>query len=113
MADRKADRTRGKRKSGSRPGGRDRQGAKSRPDPAHALQTLDFRRKNWVLFGSGLASILLGFGLLGAGDITLAPILLVLGYLVRVPWALVARSRDHDREETAQAVGGRGADRGE
>lgn len=57
------------------------------------LQTLSLGRKNWILFGAGLAALVLGFGLLALGDITLAPILLLAGYLVLIPWALVARPR--------------------
>ncbi|MBK8229926.1 MAG: hypothetical protein IPK72_04905 [Candidatus Eisenbacteria bacterium] len=57
------------------------------------LQSLDFGRKNWTLLGAGLAAIVLGFVLLKTGDITLAPILLVAGYLVLIPWALVARPK--------------------
>lgn len=57
------------------------------------LQSLDFGRKNWILLGAGLAAIVLGFVLLKTGEITLAPILLVAGYLVLIPWALVARPK--------------------
>lgn len=63
---------------------------------AHHHQEIDFRRKNWLLFGGGILSIVLGFLLLSSGDITLAPLLLLLGYLVLVPWALVARPRHKD-----------------
>ncbi len=59
--------------------------------PGEHPQTLDFRRKNWLLLGGGVLSIVLGFLVLSTGDITLAPILLLLGYLVLIPWALVAR----------------------
>jgi hypothetical protein len=55
------------------------------------LQTLSFSRKNWILFGAGIASVCLGFLLLRLGDITLAPILLLAGYLVLIPWSLIAR----------------------
>lgn len=54
-------------------------------------QTLNLSRKNWLLFGGGLLSVLFGFVLLFFGDITLAPILILAGYLVLIPWALVAR----------------------
>ncbi|MCA9726268.1 MAG: hypothetical protein R3E12_20290 [Candidatus Eisenbacteria bacterium] len=64
---------------------------------AGSFQRLDLGRKNWLLFGAGLVAILIGFLLLSQGDITLAPILLVGGYVVLIPWALVARSR---REST-------------
>ena len=60
-----------------------------------AYQSLDFSRKNWLLFGVGLASIAAGFGLLAAGDISIAPILLVAGYLGFVPWALVTHGKQN------------------
>ena len=43
----------------------------------------------WKLFLAGLASIVLGYVLLGLNDITFAPILLVLGYCVLVPLAFL------------------------
>ncbi len=66
---------------------------KGRVQDLDDLQSLDFTRKNWTLLGSGLAAIVAGFLLLRAGDITLAPILLVGGYLVLIPLALVARPK--------------------
>ena len=66
-----------------------------RPDATaqKEFQTIHFGRKNWILFGAGILLILLGFGALRGGSITLAPILLVAGYLVLIPWALIARPR--------------------
>lgn len=58
-----------------------------------AYQSLDFSRKNWILFGVGLAAIGSGFGLLATGDISIAPILLVVGYLGLIPWALVTHGK--------------------
>lgn len=63
-----------------------------RGGPEHP-QTLDFRRKNWLLLGAGALSIVLGFLILSTGEITLAPILLLAGYLVLIPWALVSRPK--------------------
>ena len=59
-----------------------------------------FGRKNYVLFGIALAVIALGFLLLSQNDITFAPILLVVGYCVLVPWAIIAK----DRAKTAESV---------
>ncbi|MEZ4650540.1 MAG: hypothetical protein R3E97_17490 [Candidatus Eisenbacteria bacterium] len=70
-----------------------------------AYQSLDFARKNWILFGVGLASIVGGFLLLAAGDITLAPILLVAGYLGLIPWALVTHARRGDGESPVSGTG--------
>jgi uncharacterized membrane protein HdeD (DUF308 family) len=39
----------------------------------------------WRLFLAGLASIVAGYVLLAANDITVAPILLVVGYCVIIP----------------------------
>jgi hypothetical protein len=46
-------------------------------------------RFNWKIFWGGVVSIVAGFTLLGLGDITVAPILLVLGYCILVPLALI------------------------
>ncbi len=43
------------------------------------------RRFRWKLFGIGLAAIVLGYVLLAVNNITIAPVLLVLGYCVLVP----------------------------
>ncbi|MBI4720117.1 MAG: hypothetical protein HY770_02595 [Chitinivibrionia bacterium] len=40
---------------------------------------------NWKVFVSGMMSIILGYILLIMSDITIAPILLVLGYCVLIP----------------------------
>ena len=56
-----------------------------------------FTRKNWAIFGAGLFVIALGYVLLsippadGFLSLTLAPILLVLGYCVLIPAALLVR----------------------
>jgi hypothetical protein len=47
------------------------------------------RRFRWKLFGIGLAAIVLGYVLLAINNITLAPVLLVLGYCVLVPLAFL------------------------
>lgn len=60
----------------------------ARPAPA-AAGGLSFTRRNAVL---GIASVVilgLGYWLLSRGDITAAPLLLVLGYVVVVPLAII------------------------
>lgn len=49
---------------------------------------LQFGGRNYVVLGAALISIVLGFFLLSRGSITAAPILLVLGYCVLVPYGL-------------------------
>jgi hypothetical protein len=46
-------------------------------------------RFRWKLFAAGMVAILAGYVLLAVNDITLAPILLVLGYCVLVPLAFL------------------------
>jgi hypothetical protein len=47
------------------------------------------RRFRWRLFGIGVAAIVLGYVLLSVNNITIAPLLLVLGYCVLVPLAFL------------------------
>jgi uncharacterized membrane protein HdeD (DUF308 family) len=54
---------------------------------------LPFTRKNYYIFLAGLAAIVVGYIALAQGSITLAPILLVLGYCVIVPVAILYRDR--------------------
>ena len=59
---------------------------------ANEYQRLDFGRRNWTLFGAGVACVILGFFLLSRGSLTMAPLLLVLGYLVLIPWSIASSS---------------------
>ena len=51
--------------------------------------SLQFSRVNLAFAGGALVTIALGFWLLSIGSITLAPILLVLGYVFLVPLAII------------------------
>jgi hypothetical protein len=62
-----------------------RMATKSNPDSGVPAQ----RRFRWKLFGVGMAAIILGYVLLAANNITIAPVLLVLGYCVLVPLAFL------------------------
>ena len=57
--------------------------------------------KNYYLFAAALVVIIVGFFALAKGSITLAPILLVLGYCVLLPLALILKGRP-DEGDTAQ-----------
>jgi hypothetical protein len=48
---------------------------------------------NWVLLGLGIAVLVAGYLALSKGSITLAPVLLVSGYVVLIPASLLIRSR--------------------
>jgi hypothetical protein len=56
-------------------------------------QTIEIHRRNSIILGAGIGCIVLGFIALSMHDITLSPILLVAGYLVLIPWGLIAREK--------------------
>jgi hypothetical protein len=62
-----------------------------------ALRDLPFTNRNWIILGGGVAVIAAGYGLLsippadGFLSLTMAPILLVLGYCVVIPCAILYR----------------------
>ncbi len=55
------------------------------------LLDVKFSKKNIIFFAIGLISVITGFVLLAAGDITLAPILLIVGYLVFFPLGILLK----------------------
>lgn len=69
---------------------------------------LPFTRKNWSLAIAGLAVILLGYVFLrippaeGFLSLTLAPVLLVVGYCVLIPLAILVRDQPADEGEEAE-----------
>ena len=60
---------------------------------------LSFGPRNYLVFVAALVSIGLGFILLSRGSITAAPILLVLGYCVLVPYGLATGQRTNSSGE--------------
>jgi len=54
---------------------------------------LPFGGKNYALFAIGFLFILLGFVVLGTGDITISPIMLVIGYCVFIPAAILFKRK--------------------
>ncbi|HIG57061.1 MAG TPA: hypothetical protein EYG11_22085 [Candidatus Latescibacteria bacterium] len=65
---------------------------------------LPFTRKNWTLAAAGLASILIGYLCLrippaeGFLSLTLAPVLLVAGYCVLIPLAILAKGQTEESD---------------
>jgi hypothetical protein len=56
-----------------------------------STNTLPFGRRSRILFAAGMCAIVLGYYLLSRNSITLAPLLLVIGYCVLLPLAIVAK----------------------
>lgn len=55
------------------------------------LTTVKFSRKNTMFFGIGLVLVIAGFFLLARGDIVVAPILLIVGYLIFFPLGILLK----------------------
>ncbi|MFQ5499238.1 MAG: hypothetical protein ACE5FH_06170 [Candidatus Zixiibacteriota bacterium] len=62
-----------------------------------------FGRRNYILFAVALAVLVYGYVELGIGSMTLAPLLLVIGYCVLIPAAILVKdpALTDDREPTA------------
>ena len=76
--------------------------AKKRETPAPDEVKWPFGPRNYLFFGLAMLSIIIGYVALGKGSITLAPILLILGYCVLVPIALIIKGKPDD-EKTESA----------
>ncbi|MCX7785702.1 MAG: DUF3098 domain-containing protein [candidate division WOR-3 bacterium] len=50
-----------------------------------------FKTKNYILFFAGVLTIIVGFITLSKGSITLAPILLVVGYVILIPLSIIVK----------------------
>ncbi len=61
---------------------------------------IDFDRRNYLVLGIGLAVIILGFIFLALGDITISPILLVLGYCVIIPVGILLPRQKSEEAQT-------------
>jgi len=56
---------------------------------SEAPASLKFTQVNGALGVAGLAALVVGYWLLAQGSITLAPLLLVVGYVVLLPMAII------------------------
>ena len=64
-----------------------------------------FGRMNYILFAVALAVIVIGYFALGQGSITLAPLLLVIGYCILIPVSLLVRDKGvKDQTEETEGV---------
>ncbi|MDT8368965.1 MAG: hypothetical protein RQ745_07135 [Longimicrobiales bacterium] len=61
----------------------------SHPPSRSSDATLQFGKKNAVFALAGVVALVAGYALLAQGSITLAPLLLTLGYIVLIPLAVL------------------------
>ena len=72
---------------------------------ASLFESWDFTTINYILFGIGLALIIVGYLVMAAGEVnsfqslTLAPIMLFIAYIIVIPAALIYRGKSSDVEE--------------
>ena len=75
-------------------------GSEGKHDGKHWLSELPFTNTNYFLFIAGLLVIVLGYVLMGTGglnstqSLTVSPIVLLIGYLVIIPVAILFRKKD-------------------
>jgi hypothetical protein len=70
-------------------------------DGSRTVGAAPFTLINYVLFAVGLLDIVIGWFLLRGGHITIAPIMLIAGYCIIIPMAIIFRRKKSD--ETAEA----------
>jgi len=81
-------------------------GSKNRQVKHHWISKLPFDKWNYALFFIGLLVIIVGYILMDSGDLnstqslTVAPVVLLFGYLIIIPVAIMfqRRSRKEDEE---------------
>ncbi len=68
---------------------------RSQPRPTRPVEEISwpFGMKNYLLFAISMVVIVVGYITLGNGSMTLAPILLVLGYCVLIPAAILIKDK--------------------
>ena len=69
------------------------------------FESWSFSTINYYLFGIGLALIILGYIVMASGEVnsyqslTVAPIILFVGYIIFIPAALIYRNNNLENEE--------------
>ena len=69
------------------------------------FESWSFYNTNYVLFGIGVALIIVGYLIMAAGEVnsfqslTLAPIMLFIAYIIVIPSALIYREKSSEVEE--------------
>lgn len=70
------------------------------------IEKLTLTNTNFLIFGVGLLVILLGYIIMASGDtysfrtLTVAPIVLLIGYLIIVPLAILYKKRKNDNKNS-------------
>ncbi len=76
---------------------------KTKKSPAF-IEKLSFKGTNYIIFGIGILVLILGYFIMASGDtysfrtLTIAPIVLLIGYLVIIPIAILYKKKDNNRK---------------
>ena len=77
---------------------------KDSESPTALFESWSFSNVNYALFGIGLALIILGYNIMANGEVysdqslTIAPIILFLGYIIFIPAALIYQDKNLEKE---------------
>ena len=80
--------------------------AKARKKARGVRKEIPFTRENYILFGGGVLLLLVGYIALAQGpydsfsSLTVAPILLVVGYCIVLPFAILYRKNKNASRDT-------------
>ena len=72
---------------------------KAKVEKTKEKAALPFTKRNWTWLGIGLLVIVVGYIALARGSITLAPILLVAGYCILIPIAILLGEKKKQDEK--------------
>ncbi|MDO9548102.1 MAG: DUF3098 domain-containing protein [Candidatus Marinimicrobia bacterium] len=69
------------------------------------IKQLTLKNTNFLIFGIGILTIIIGYFIMASGDtysfrtLTLAPIVLLIGYLIIIPIAILYRKKNNTDSE--------------
>jgi len=72
------------------------------------IEYLTFKNINYLIFGVAIVVIIIGYLIMAKGEtysfqsLTLAPIILLIGYLVIVPIAILYRKKDKSAQDSSK-----------
>jgi|TARA_Y100000294_G_scaffold172521_1_gene187408 hypothetical protein len=75
--------------------------SKNKSSNLHLFENWSFSTKNYLIFGIGLIVIIFGYFIMAMGTVnsfqslTLAPIMLFIGYIIIIPLALIYRDKSN------------------
>ncbi|MBU0710972.1 DUF3098 domain-containing protein [bacterium] len=79
---------------------------KDRTKQSPFIEQLTLKNTNFIIFGIGILAIIVGFLIMASGDtysfrtLTIAPIVLLVGYLIIIPVAILYRKKNNRDSES-------------